>query len=306
MVDSDGLLIVDKPEGITSHDVVDRVRRLLRMKRIGHTGTLDPMATGVLVLCLGKATRLQQFFTRSDKEYLARIRLGFATDTYDRTGNPITPLTASNGVMEEQIQRVLEDLQGIREQLPPMFSAKKQAGTRLYKLARQGKEVPRTAIGVKIYALDLLSEAGDVLHRNSDGTSDFSLLVRCSAGAYVRSLAHDIGQALGCGGHLLALRRNAVGAFRIEQAIALEELERLAQREEASKRVIPLAQVPLDLPTIALSPAEAETLRHGQTVKGRQGTDGPYCQLIDQQGNLVAIGEVLVAEGVIQPRIVLY
>lgn len=306
MVDVDGLLIIDKPEGITSHDVVDRVRRALRMKRIGHTGTLDPLATGVLVLCLGKATRLQRFFMGSDKEYMARIRLGFATDTYDRTGNPLPPVAASKEVMEEQIQRALADLHGTREQLPPMFSAKKQAGRRLYKLARRGQEVPRTPVRVSIYALELRPEAGEILHRNDDGTSDFSLFVKCSAGTYIRSLAHEIGQRLGCGGHLLALRRIAAGDFRIEQAIPLEEFERLARSGEAGERVIALAQIPLNLPTITLSPAEAEKLRQGQAVKRNQATDGTYCKLVDVRGNLLAVGQMVAAGNVIQPRIVLY
>jgi len=305
MADVDGLLIIDKPEGITSHDVIDGVRRALKMKRIGHTGTLDPLATGVLVLCLGRATRLQRFFTGCDKEYRARIRLGFATDTYDRTGKPQSPIIASYEVMIQQVQQVLENLQGAQEQLPPMFSAKKQAGTRLYKLARRGEEVPRQPARVSIYALKLLPEDGEVLHRNPDGTSDFSLLVRCSAGTYVRSLAHEIGQRLSCGGHLLALRRTAVGDFRIEQATALEELERRDQAGEASAGIIPLAQIPLNLPTITLSPAEAEKLRHGQAVKRNQGIAGTYCKLVDAHGHLMAVGEMAPSGGVIQPRIVL-
>ncbi|MBI3948981.1 MAG: tRNA pseudouridine(55) synthase TruB [Acidobacteria bacterium] len=306
MAEIAGLLIIDKPEGITSHDVVARVRRALRMKRIGHAGTLDPIATGVLVLCLGKATRLQQFFMGSDKEYIARIRLGFATDTYDRTGNPISPVTASKGVMEEQIQWVLDDLRGTREQLPPMFSAKKQAGTRLYKLARRGEEVLRTPVRVMLHEVKLLPEDGEVLHRNDDGTSDFSLFVKYSAGAYVRSLAHEIGQRLGCGGHIIALRRTAAGDFRVDQAIPLEEFERLAQSGEASERVIPLADAPLNLLTITLSPAEAERLRHGQPVRRESVTDGAYCKLVDARDRLIAVGQMMAGEGVIRPRIVLY
>lgn len=305
MADVDGLLIIDKPEGITSHDVIDRVRRALGMKRIGHTGTLDPLATGVLVLLLGKATRLQRFLTGCDKEYSARIRLGFATDTYDCTGKPQSPITASQEAMEQQIQQVLENLQGPQEQLPPMFSAKKQDGTRLYTLARRGEEVARRPVRIQIHTLELLPAEGEVLQRNADGTSDFSLLVRCSAGTYVRSLAHEIGQRLGCGGHLLALRRTAVGEFRLEQATALEELERRAQAGQASERILPLAHVPLNLPTIRLSPAEAERVRHGQAVKLNLAMEGSYCQLVDGQGDLIAVGEIMPPSGVTQPRVVL-
>jgi tRNA pseudouridine55 synthase len=275
------------------------------MRRIGHTGTLDPLATGVLVLLLGKATRLQQFLTGCDKEYVARIRLGFATDTYDCTGKPQSPITASEETMEQQVQQVVENLHGPQEQLPPMFSAKKQAGTRLYQLARRGQEVPRAPVRIQIHALELLPEEGEPLQRNADGTSDFSLLVRCSAGTYIRSLAHEIGQRLGCGGHLLALRRTAVGDVRVEQATTLEEFERLAQSGEARERVMPLAHVPLNMPTIRLSPAEAEKLRQGQAVKPNPVMEGSYCKLVDGQGDLIAVGEIMPPSGVIQPRVVL-
>ncbi len=307
MAERDGLLIIDKPEGITSHDVIDRVRRALKMKRIGHTGTLDPIATGVLVLCLGRATRLQQFLTGSDKEYIARIRLGFATDTYDCTGNPVPPVMASNTVMPEPLQYILEDLRRTQEQIPPMFSAKKQAGKRLYKLARRGEDVPRPPVPIRIYSLELLREDGEALERNSDGTSDFSLLVRCSAGTYVRSIAHDIGQRLGCGGHVLALRRTAAGDFRIDQALALEAFERLAQSGDIDPHILPLAQAPLNLPTVALSLAEAEKLRNGQSVGREMGLrDGMYCRLIDERGELLAIGQITATGRVIQPRVVLH
>lgn len=304
MAEVDGVLVIDKPEGITSHDVVERVRHRLRMKRIGHTGTLDPLATGILVLLLGKATRLQQFLVGCDKEYIARIRLGFATDTYDRTGKPQTPIIASDQVMVEQIQQVLQTLRGLREQVPPMFSAKKQAGRRLYHLARRGQEVPRAPVRIHIHALELLPEEGEILQRHADGTSDFSLLIRCSAGAYIRSLAHEIGQRLGCGGHLLALRRTAVGDIRLEQALTLEEFEHLTQLDQVRRRLIPLAHIPLNMPTITLTPAEAERLRHGQAVTLPQAIVGRYCKLIDGQGGLMAVGE-LMSGGVIQPRVVL-
>ncbi|RMG55138.1 MAG: tRNA pseudouridine(55) synthase TruB [Acidobacteria bacterium] len=306
MADIDGLLIIDKPEGMTSHDVVDRVRRALGMKRVGHTGTLDPLATGVLVLCLGRATRLQRFFVGSDKEYIARIRLGFATDTYDRTGKPVSPMGASNRVVEEQVKGVLKQLQGTRPQIPPMYSAKKRAGTRLYTLARRGQQVPRKAIRVTIDTIEPLLEGGVFLHRHPDGTSDFSVRIRCSAGTYIRSLAHEIGERLGCGGHLVALRRTAVGSFRLEQAVGLGEFERLAEAGRASERIIPLDEIPLDMPAVILSPREVEKVRHGQSIERRVAAPGQYCRLLDAEGHLLAIGEVMARGATVQPRIVLY
>lgn len=305
MAHRDGLLLIDKPEGMTSHDVVDRLRRALRMKRIGHSGTLDPMATGVLVLCLGKATRLQRFFTGCDKEYIARIRLGFATDSHDRTGKPLSPIIASKGVMKEQLQQVMDSMHGPQEQLPPMFSAKKQAGTRLYKLARQGKDVQRKPVPIRIDAIELLAEEGEYIHQHRDGTSDFSILVRCSAGTYIRSMAHDIGVRLGCGGHITALRRTAVGSFRIERAVALEEFEQLSQPHQAQEHIIPLTQIPLDMPIVALTAAEVQQVRKGQSISRARSAEATYCKLVDRRGNFVAVGEIS-GSGGIQPRIVLY
>jgi tRNA pseudouridine55 synthase len=305
MADVDGLIIVDKPEGITSHDVVDRARRLLRMKRIGHTGTLDPLATGVLVLLLGKATRLQRFFVDHDKEYLARIRLGLATDTYDRMGMPSGPLIASNGVMQEHLAQALDQWRGSREQLPPMFSAKKQDGVRLYHLARQGHDVPRKPVRITIDELELLEENGEVIHRNPDGTSDFSIRLRCSAGTYVRTLAHDLGQELGCGGHLIELRRAAVGDFRIQDAVRLEEFEQAVHQGQARDCIIPLAHAPLAMPALTLSADDVEKVRHGQAVIGDRALDGVYCKLLDDRGDLIAIGEVVAGWRIIQPRILL-
>jgi tRNA pseudouridine55 synthase len=305
MADRDGVLIIDKPGGATSHDVIDRVRRALGMKHIGHTGTLDPFATGVLVLCLGKATRLQRFFAQCDKEYVARIRLGFATDTYDRTGTPLSAIVASNGVMPEQIELLINGWRGPQEQLPPMFSAKKQEGVRLYKLARRGQQVPRKPVRVTFYDLELLQEGKETIQRNPDGTSDFSIRVRCSAGTYIRTLAHDLGQQFGCGGHLIELRRTAVGEFRLQDAVPLGEFEDLALQGQAQTRIIPLVQAPLAMPALTLSAGEVEMVRHGQAMTCDRTLDGTYCKLLDAQGGLVAVGEVLPGGRVIQPRVVL-
>lgn len=304
MGDVSGLLIIDKPEGLTSHDVVVRVRRALGIKRIGHTGTLDPMATGVLVLCVGQATRLQQFLTGSEKEYLARVRLGLATDTHDRTGNPLSPIVASNGVMKHEIEAVLAGWRGWREQIPPMYSAKKQAGTRLYKLARQGREVARQPVRVQIHELELVGQEPMPLQRHADGTTDFSLRVRCSAGTYIRSLAHQIGQQLGCGAHLIALRRTAVGPFSLDQARPLHEVEQQARAGRVTELLIPLSQIPLPFPTTELSSVEADRLRHGQAILRTETTEGVYRRLVDTSGMLIGIGQVTDNGQRIQPCVV--
>jgi tRNA pseudouridine55 synthase len=305
MPDIDGVLIIDKPEGITSHDVIDRVRRALGMRRIGHTGTLDPFATGVLVLCLGKATRLQQFLVGCDKEYIGRVRLGLVTDTHDRTGAPVGPMAASNRVMPEQIEQVMNRWRGARDQVPPMFSAKQQAGVRLYKLARQGQDVPRQPVRITIHELELIQRGEDLIERHPDGTSDFSFRVRCSAGSYVRVLAHDLGQELGCGGHLIELRRTAVGAFHLRDAVPLDEFEQRSWQNQGRDRIIPLGRVPLGMPELVLSEADVARVRHGQAVASPRAIAGRHVKLIDERGELVGIGEPIRGLNTIQPRILL-
>src|SRR5688572_25981171 len=210
----DGVLVIDKPQGPTSHDVVAVARRALREKRIGHTGTLDPMATGVLPLVIGKATRLSALLSSDEKEYEADVRLGGATATYDAAdrlaaGAPPPP---DPGIDRSAIDTVLESFRGTFEQVPPPFSAKKVAGTPAYKLARMEQPAPLTAVAVTVHALDVLTY-GDGLLR---------LKVRTSAGFYVRALAHDIGVQLGCGAHLEGLRRTRAGVFAVGAAIGLE------------------------------------------------------------------------------------
>src|ERR1043166_4918781 len=194
----DGLLIVDKPAGWTSHDVVARVRRLLREKRVGHTGTLDPFATGVLVLLLGRATRLAQFLSGAEKEYEAVIRLGYATETGDATGNRKTNFTTeerrNTEFHREDIEAAMASLRGEIEQTPPMYSAKKIAGKRLYELARRGEQVERAAVRVNIKAFDSLPGRDECPRQNQDDTCDLHVRIVCSAGTYVRTLAEDFGQ----------------------------------------------------------------------------------------------------------------
>ncbi|HZB46412.1 MAG TPA: tRNA pseudouridine(55) synthase TruB, partial [Pyrinomonadaceae bacterium] len=199
----DGLLIIDKPAGWTSHDVVARARRLLREKRVGHTGTLDPFATGVLVLLLGRATRLAQFLSGAEKEYEATVRLGFATDTGDLTGGRRGAATEfAEAWGRERIEPALSSLRGEIEQVPPMYSAKKIGGRKLYELARRGEEVAREAVRVTIRELELGDGNAGAARLNEDGTQDLPVRVVCSAGTYVRTLAESIGESLGVGAHL--------------------------------------------------------------------------------------------------------
>src|SRR3989440_2364366 len=226
----DGLLIIDKPEGLTSHDVVARVRRILNVKRVGHTGTLDPFATGVLVVLTGRATRLAQFLSGAEKEYEARVRFGYATDTGDSTGEPKGKVQSSKFKVqspesEHEIEAALCNLRGEIEQVPPMYSAKKVQGKKLYEMARRGVEVERKAVRVTIHELEAVPHDGEMLSRNDDGTYDLSIRVVCSAGTYIRTLAETIGDRLGTPAHLASLRRTRAGNFCVEDAISLDELK---------------------------------------------------------------------------------
>jgi tRNA pseudouridine55 synthase len=217
----EGILLVDKPSGITSHDVVDRVRRTLHMKRIGHAGTLDPMATGLVIILVGKATKASQFLMGLDKTYEGTILLGKSTNTHDAEGvvtkeRPVPPLT------EEDVVKLLKSFEGDQYQTPPMFSAKKLEGVPLYKLARKGKEVEREARLIHISSFE-------VDEWRAPDQIDFT--ISCTKGTYVRTLANDIGEKLGCGAHLTALNRTDVEKFRIEDAVTLDELEKLDTAE---------------------------------------------------------------------------
>src|ERR1044071_2256686 len=198
-----GALIIDKPEGLTSHDVVARVRRLVGTRRVGHAGTLDPFATGVLVVCVGRATRLVQYLVGLDKEYVATVRLGEAADTQGLSGRQSTPLRTSKETSPESIRAVLAQFTGEQMQTPPMFSAKKVGGEKLYRAARAGREVVRAPVSITVHSIELIEN--DEVRFNADGTRDFRMRVRCSSGTYVRTLAHDIGDRLGTGAHLVGL-----------------------------------------------------------------------------------------------------
>src|SRR5438270_12659690 len=228
----DGVLIIDKPAGLTSHDVVARVRRILSERRVGHTGTLDPFATGVLVVLIGRATRLAQVLSNAVKEYEATVRFGYATDTGDVTGARLESPRAQNTIEgsvhaldEREVEAALCGLRGEIEQVPPMYSAKKVQGKKLYEMARRGVEVERKAVRVTIHELEAKArDSGALLSHNEDGTYDLSISVVCSAGTYIRTLAEAIGDRLGTPAHLASLRRTRAGNFRVEDAISLDEL----------------------------------------------------------------------------------
>ena len=287
-----GFLVVDKPAGMTSHDVVNAVRRIAEMRRVGHTGTLDPLATGVLVLALGAATRLVQFIDNSDKTYRATLRLGETTTTYDADGEIVErrPVTVDRAAVEA----ALPDFCGAIEQVPPMYSAIKVKGQKLYKLARQGKEIERAPRPVMIYRLDVLDWA----------LPDVTIEVACSAGTYVRSLAHDLGQTLGCGAHLSALTRTAAGAFRLEDAYTLEALRVLAQAGRLAEALLPLTTALTALPVLTLTPEQVRAVRFGQTVTLDGATDAPLAQARDAAGRLIAVLRP-VEPGVWRPKLVL-
>jgi len=274
----DGVLVVDKPGGPTSHDIVDRVRRALRTRRVGHTGTLDPFATGVLPVCVGRATRLARFLSGGEKEYVATVRLGFATTTDDRTGEPLgAPVPAE--VAPAALAAALDGLVGSFDQVPPAFSAKHVGGRRLYELARRGETVPRAATPVTVHAIRLLAWEADTVE----------IAVRCSPGTYVRALARDLGERLGTGAHLAALRRTRSGPFDLSQAVSGDDLA------GAAGRMIPLDGLLLDLPAVTVAAEGRRLVGHGRELGPgdvvRGFPEGPVerVRVLDESGALLAL-----------------
>jgi tRNA pseudouridine55 synthase len=304
----DGVLIIDKPIDFTSHDVVARVRRILRERRIGHTGTLDPFATGVLVLLVGRATRLAQFLSGADKEYEGIIRLGYATDTGDRTG---TPLAATFDQRDrpgvDELNRALISLVGPMDQVPPMYSAKKVAGKKLYELARRGEEVERKPVSVCIHELEPIKADGELLKDNLDGTFDIKVRVVCTAGTYIRTLAEDFGKRLSLGAHLAELRRTRVGDFPIFRSVSLEQLQESYAEEALGTVLIPPGAALSDLPFVHLNEDDVRKTRHGMEVGHAESTwdDGEKVKMCDAAGELIAIGDFDAASGQLRPRVVI-
>lgn len=312
----DGFLIIDKPAGLTSHDVVARVRRILRERRVGHTGTLDPFATGVLVVLVGRATRLAQFLSGAEKEYYAAVRLGYSTDTGDLTGKPISeigegtthgsPLTLS----DQEIQAALQSLCGEIDQIPPMYSAKKRDGRKLYELARRGETVERQAVRVKVREIEALRYGGRFLKDNEDGTADLAVRVVCSAGTYVRTLAEALGERLGIGAHLAELRRTRAGDFSIASALTLDQLKVAVVEDALGTVLLPPDSALLSMPFVDLSERDVQRVRQGIAISLTQHSGGAAVQGInvrmrDEAGNLMAVGYYDATSKSLQPRVVI-
>lgn len=272
-----GILVVDKPSGMTSHDVVARVRRWSGIRRVGHAGTLDPMATGVLLVCLGQATRVSEYLMASPKQYRATICLGVETDTCDREGEVVrrAPVSASR----EEVEAALSSFRGRVLQTPPMYSALKRDGTPLYRLARQGQVVVREARQIEIFALQLVDWSPPQL----------TIEVTCSPGTYIRSLAHDLGERLGCGAHLAGLTRLASGDFRLEQAVTLDKLAAAFANGEWRRYLLPLDAALTHLPALHLNAAQAAQVRQGMSLPAMPDDPDGEARAYDQEGRLIAI-----------------
>lgn len=300
----DGIIVIDKPAGWTSHDVVARMRGLLKTRRIGHTGTLDPFATGVLVTCIDRATRIVRFLSGDDKEYLATLRLGYATDTGDLTGRTITPVADATHITTAALNGALSHFRGRMEQTPPMYSAKKIGGTKLYEMARRGLEIERRPVDVEIKELELIkiletSDSGEIPHK------DCLIRVVCSAGTYVRTLAEDIGNRLGIGAHLIELRRARAGNFGLNRAVALEQLIKLAEADEVERVMLPMVDA-LNFEIIKLDEEERNAIRHGRSFRRRgDWSNGTQAMLCDQRRQLIAIAVYNGEKGLWSPQIVL-
>jgi tRNA pseudouridine55 synthase len=283
-----GILNIAKPAGMTSHDVVDRVRQISGQRRVGHAGTLDPSATGVLVVCLGQATRVAEYLMASDKIYQAQIRLGVSTDTHDAEGE--VTATAEVDVHKEEVRSALTSFIGSIQQVPPMYSALKREGVPLYKLARRGVTVEREPRSVQVHGIELLDWNPPLL----------TIQVECSPGTYIRALARDLGQKLGCGAHLQSLTRLASGHFTLEKAINPDELAEAFTQRNWQEFIHPLDEALLDFEAMVVDAQTEKRIRHGQQV---QGPDSPGLRrAYSQQGELIAILRHDPQTGLWQPK----
>jgi len=289
-----GVLVVDKPVGLTSHDVVQIIRRGTGIRRAGHTGTLDPRASGVLVVLIGPAVRLSEFVSASDKRYQATIRLGSSTDTYDAEGE-ITDTFPLEDLTEENFGQILQQFVGEIEQVPPPYSAVKVQGRKAYEMARKGEEVELEPRIINVYTLEVLEWA----------PPEVVIDVYCSSGTYVRSLANDLGKALGVGAHLIGLRRTKSGRFTLRDAVPLRRLREAFDAGEWYRYLIPAAEALADWPMIELDADEVELVRHGHRIPAETGQKG-WARAVSQQGDLVALVEVVEEDQEWQPRKVFF
>jgi tRNA pseudouridine55 synthase len=293
----DGVIVVDKPAGWTSHDVVAKLRRLANTKKVGHLGTLDPIATGVLPVVIGRATRLAQFFTRNEKTYEGVIRFGYSTDTYDRAGASLGEDTCPH-IKAQELNSALDRFRGTFAQTPPPVSAKKVGGVPAYKLARNKQSVELEPVTVTVHELDLLGI--------EDGR-DAHVRVRCSAGTYVRAIAHEAGRAFGCGAFLLELRRTASGDFTIDQARSVDRLAAMAEEERLLDAVVPSTELLPAFPVEMVDPVTANQIRQGRDFRVspfRALQQQVYVKAIGEDGQLIAIAK-LVLPNVYHPVLVL-
>lgn len=285
----DGILNIHKHVGLTSFDVVAKVRRLTGIKKVGHAGTLDPDASGVLPVCVGKATKVIEFLMEKDKEYRVGLLLGKATDTQDASGNTLYERKVTSS--DEEIKKAIKGFVGTIEQIPPMYSAIRVDGKRLYDLARQGVEVerkPRTVTMHKIVLLDMV---------RADDTVSVTLDVKCSKGTYMRTLCHDIGEVLGCGGHMASLVRTQSGPFSLEQAFTLDDLFRLKEEGKLETAFLTMDQAIGHFPPVYISNAEAKKLMNGLSIIRKDLTPG-FCRVYHENGCFLAVGETLRQENV--------
>jgi len=276
-----GVLVVDKPIGLTSHDVVQIIRRGTGIRRAGHTGTLDPRASGVLVVLVGPAVRLSEYVSASDKRYQATIRLGSATDTYDADGTFTSPTVSVDSITEEHFNEILERFIGTIEQIPPPYSAVKVKGRKAYDLARQGEEVDLEPRTIQVYSLEVLEWA----------PPEVVIDVYCSSGTYVRSLAHDLGRELGCGAYLIGLRRTKSGRFTLRDAVPMRRLQEAFTAGDWYRYLIPAAEALADWPMVELDADQVELVRHGHRVPADPESKG-WARGVSQQGDLVALLEI--------------
>lgn len=288
-----GVFVIDKPVGLTSHDVVQIVRRGTGIRRAGHTGTLDPRASGVLVVLLGPAVRLSEFISASDKRYQATIRLGSRTETYDAESEPSEEMPVD--IDEDDFMELIKGFEGESEQVPPPYSAVKVKGEKAYNLARKGEEVDLEPRMINVYALDLLEWA----------PPEVVVDVYCSSGTYVRSLANDIGERLGIGAHLVGLRRTRSGQFTLRDSVSLRRLKEAFETGSWAQYLIPASEALSDWHTIVLDGDLLEQVRHGHRFEAEEGSKG-WARAISEQGDLVALLEFVEESQEWQPRKVFF
>lgn len=295
----DGILIIDKPAGPTSHDIVSRVRKIMKTRRVGHAGTLDPFATGVLVVCINKATRLSQFLTGEDKEYEASMLLGYETDTGDLTGKATTEINDVAHITTEMVRDALNSFKGQYSQTPPMYSAKKIGGVKLYEMARRGEVIERKPVEIDIKEIELIQFSDNI----------YTFRVVCSSGTYIRVLAEDVGKRLGVGAHLTSLKRIRSGKSLLKNSIPLDELQELSGTETAYTKLAPMIDA-VDFFELILNGDELKTVWNGNPIAKRierdnQELSDTYIKICDESRKLIAIAEYDVANGIARPKVVI-